>query len=246
MKSNRGFTVAEILVVLAIISVLAGVVVFNAVAGSSRSRDVDRQADLRTLQSAIELYKQKNGRYPAQCTRANPGAAGAWSGQPGTNFACVSGEQYIMGHVDTTDYDKDGNTTERFSFTPEFIPSLPKDSRMPDANSGYVYAVNSVGTVYKLAARRTVETEMVTYSHPLKSCDVDTTSKDTSQSQFYSNAPLCNKVFNAGGETDRKPSWCEETNSIFRTTYAVWGGYAAGSGITIGSSADNTEDIVCL
>ncbi len=238
----RGFTVAEIVVVIAIVSILASVVIFNAVSGSKRSRDVDRQADLRTLQSAIELYKQKYGRYPERCTPANPGLAGSWSGQSGTNFACVPGEQYIMGHIDVDDYDRDGNTTERFTFSPEFIPSLPKDGRLPDENSGYVYAVNGKGTVYKLAARRTVESEQVSYSHPLKSCDADNTSQTTNQAQFYSTAPICNALITTGN----KPNNCQENDSTFRTSYAVWGGFAAGSGITVGSSADNTEDIICL
>jgi prepilin-type N-terminal cleavage/methylation domain-containing protein len=242
MKHTRGFTVVELITVVAIISILAGVVIFNAVAGSARSRDVDRQADLRTLQSAIELYKQRYGRYPAQCTRANPVAAGAWSGQPGTNFACVAGEQYIMGHIDTADYDRDGNTTERFSFAPEFIPTLPIDRRIPDANAGYVYAVNTAGTVYKLAARRTVEREIVTYNHPLKSCDANDSSQTTSDSLFYATAPLCNALISTGN----KPNHCQENDATFRTSYAVWGGYAAGSGTSVGSSADNSEDIICL
>jgi prepilin-type N-terminal cleavage/methylation domain-containing protein len=125
MKYNRGFTIIEMIVVIAIIGIIASVVFFNVVSGTKKSRDVDRQADLRTLQSAIELYKQRYGRYPAQCTRAVPGLAGVWSGQPGTDFACVTGEQYIMGHVDTTDSDRDGNTTERFTFAPSlFRPFL--------------------------------------------------------------------------------------------------------------------------
>ncbi len=242
MKHTRGFTVVELITVVAIISILSGIVIFNAVTGSARSRDVDRQADLKTLQSAIELYKQRYGRYPAQCTPANPGAAGPWSGQPGTNFACVTGEQYIMGHIDTTDYDRDGNTTERFTFAPEFIPTLPIDRRIPDANSGYVYAVNANGTVYKLAARRTVEREVVTYAHPLKNCDADNTSRTTNQSQFYSTAPICNALITTGN----KPNNCQENDPLFQTTYAVWGGNAPGSGTTVGSSADNTEDIICL
>ena len=224
MKSTRGFTVAEIVVVIAIVSILASAVIFNAVAGSSKSRDVDRQADLKTVQAAIELYKQRYGRYPARCANSQ-----SWSGQLGTQFACADGSgQYIVG------------------LAPEFIPALPVDSRLPDTNAGYVYSVNAAGTVYKFAARRTVERETVTYNHPLKSCDANNSSQDTSNPAFHYTAPLCNYVFSAGGETARKPSWCEEANATFRTSYAVWGGNAAGSGTSVGSSADNTEDIVCL
>jgi prepilin-type N-terminal cleavage/methylation domain-containing protein len=198
MKYNRGFTVAEIVVVIAIVSILASVVIFNAVSGSKRSRDIDRQADLRTVQSAIELYKQRYGRYPARCANSQ-----SWSGQLGTQYACADGSgQYIVG------------------LAPEFMPSLPKDGRLPDTNSGYVYAVNAAGTVYKLAARRAVETEQVSYGHPLKSCDADNTSQTTNQSQFYLTAPLCNALITTGS----KPNHCQENDSTFRTSYAVWGG----------------------
>lgn len=236
MKYNRGFTVVEIVVVVAIIGILASVVIFNAVAGSTRSRDVDRQADLKTVQAAIELYKQKYGRYPAGCN--NPGT---WSGQPGTIYACPSGHQYITGHVDTTDWDRDGNVTEQFSFAPEFIPVLPIDKKLPDTNAGYVYAVNTAGTVYKLAARRTVEADTLSYSHPLRSCDVSTNTAQTTN-VAYTTAPLCNRLISTG----LKPSHCEATNSTFLSSYAVWGGNAAGTGTGAGSSVDNTEDIVCL
>jgi hypothetical protein len=178
------------------------------------------------MQAAIELYKQKYGRYPAACTNSQ-----SWSGQLGTQYECTDGSgQYIVG------------------LAPEFIPVLPVDPKLNGTDSGYVYAVNSAGTVYKLAARKTVETETVTYSHPLKSCDADNTSKDTSQASFYTTAPICNKVFSVGTVSGRKPEWCKtnDTTNTFQISYAVWGGFAAGSGITVGSSADLTEDIICL
>ncbi len=231
MKSRQGFTVIEVVVVVAIIGILASVVIFNASRGNARSRDIDRQADLRTLQSAIELYKQRYGRYPAQCARANPAAAGVWSGQSGTNFACVSGEQYIMGHVDTTDSDRDGNTTERFTFAPEFIQTLPTDKKIPDANSGYVYTVSADGAVYKLQARRTVETETVTYSHPFRNCDQSTSAVAICDGTSVNNP--------WGGST---PNQCldNDTSGVFQKTYAVWGGYAR-----TGDVEQQTEIVVC-
>ncbi len=229
MRNTRGFTLVEIIVVVSVISILAGIVIFNAVQGSMRSRDIDRQADLRTLQSAIELYKQRYGRYPAQCARANPGLAGVWSGEPNTNFACVTGEQYIMGHIDTTDYDRDGDITERFTFAPEFIPTLPIDKRRPDVNSGYVYTVNTAGTVYKLVARRTVETETITNSHPLKSCDVS-----------GANTGLCDTTSTNNPWGGGTPGQCQSTNTTFRTSYGVWGGYAR-----TGNIEELTEAVIC-
>jgi type II secretory pathway pseudopilin PulG len=206
--------------VISILTIITGIIIFNSINAGRRSRDVDRQADLKTLQSAIELYKQRYGRYPARCANDQ-----SWSGQRGTQFACNDGSgQYIVG------------------LAPEFIPTLPVDPRLPDGNAGYVYTVNADRSVYKLAARRTVESEVVTYAHPLKSCDVNNTSQTTGQPMFYNTAPLCNALISTGN----KPTQCEENNATFRTSYAVWGGNAPGVGTTVGSSVDNTEDIVCL
>lgn len=168
MRSKQGFTLAEIIIVVAIMSIIAGIVLFNVSTASKIARDGDRQADLRTLQSAVELYKQKHGKYPAGCNVPN-----TWSGEAGTAYACGSGNQYILGNADTTDWDGDGNITEIFTFSPEFIPALPRDKRLNGANSGYVYTTNVSRTVYKIMAKRTVESEVVTNAHPFKSCDAD-------------------------------------------------------------------------
>jgi hypothetical protein len=182
------------------------------------------------MQSALELYKQKNGRYPSRCTNATPATSGSWSGQEGTNYACVVGQQYIVG------------------LAPEFIPALPRDPRLLDTQSGYVYTVNSDGSVYKLMAKRTVESETVTYAHALRSCDIsnsgqvactaDVQPKDPSNDSACDVA-MCDRVHN----TYNKPVWCEETDVGFQTTYAVWGGYAMG--VDEQAVARSTENIVC-
>lgn len=212
MNKKSGFTLLELMVVVSIIAVLSGGLLFSMTKAGQKSRDTDRIADLRTVQGALELYKQKYGRYPVRCTNANPSTAGGWSGQEGTNFACVSGQQFIVG------------------LAPEFIPVLPKDPKLNGVNSGYVYTTNSDGTVYKLMAKNSVESEVVTYDHELKSCDVDNTA---------STVPLCNTV----APSFNKPAHCEENNSQFQRTYAVWGGYANQPGATEVEQA--TEDVVC-
>jgi prepilin-type N-terminal cleavage/methylation domain-containing protein len=211
MKGNRGFTLAEIIIVVAILSIIAGIVLFNITVAAKKSRDGDRQADLRTLQSAVELYKQKYGRYPARCATQNPSAV--WSGQIGTSYACSGGDtQYIVG------------------LAPEFIPTLPVDKRLNGVNSGYVYTTNNTGTVYKIMAKRSVESETVSYTHPFKSCDVDNTA---------STNPICNTT----APTNNKPNHCFENNVDFSTTYAVWGGFANGGDAL--AVEQLTEDILC-
>ena len=63
--SNRGFTLIELLVTISIIAVLSaiGLVTFSAVL--KQGRDSKRQSDLRSIQSALELYFADQFYYPA-------------------------------------------------------------------------------------------------------------------------------------------------------------------------------------
>lgn len=228
MKTQRGFSLVEIMVAIAIVSILTALISVNINDVKKKSRDIDRQGDLRTLQSAIELYKTKYGIYPDRCPNLTPGLAGGWSGQTGTDFACTSGNEYITGRADTNDYDGDGDKTEILKFTPDFIPVLPRDPKASSGNFGYVYTVNAQGTVYKLMAKKTVESETVDYNHPFKSCDAT-----------YSSLGVCD-------DTDpsfTKPVWCEETDTGFQTSYGVWGGYA--NETTPARIERFTEDVTC-
>lgn len=64
-KTNRkGFTLIEILVVVAIIGILAGVVLVGLRGTGPQARDSRRVADLRQVQNGLELYYNKNSAYP--------------------------------------------------------------------------------------------------------------------------------------------------------------------------------------
>ena len=62
--NNLGFTLIELLVVISIIGFLAtaSMVVFNSV--RMKARDAKRIADLRQINSALQLYYDTNGTYP--------------------------------------------------------------------------------------------------------------------------------------------------------------------------------------
>lgn len=209
-KTRSGFTLIELLVVISIIAILAAVVSVNALASNQQSRDAKRQSDLRTLQTAIELYKQKNGRYPAGCTPANAVAANGWSGQLDTDYACAGGStQYIV------------------DLAPEFIPVLPADKKLNGTNSGYVYRTNTNGTVYKLKAMRTVEADTIDYTHEFKACDIRVAS-DPGTGNLLSGSTQrevigwCGRVAYSGNSL---PSACRSTDPQWRNSYAVWGGF---------------------
>ena len=61
---QRGFTLIEILIVVAIIGILSSVILIGLGSARARARDARRIADLREVQNALELYYSKVGRYP--------------------------------------------------------------------------------------------------------------------------------------------------------------------------------------
>lgn len=204
------------MVVVSIIGVLSAVLYVNFSQSSESSRDIQRQADLQIVSTALELYKNKYGEYPQGCN-----AAGSWSGHA-PDYACASGNEYILG------------------LAPEFIPRLPQDPKLNGDNSGYAYLTNSDGTVYKFVAHRTVESENVNYGHPFQVCDADNT---------VSPFPQCNTVF-AAPYNNNKPNQCMSNNSIFDTSYGVWGGFAVPTVAVTSSNYDTlvergTENVVC-
>ncbi len=191
-RSLFGFTLVEMLVVISIIGILSSVLYANFRDSSAYTRDVERQANLRAVQAALEAYKKDHGRYPAGCNDpiygdfANSLAQG-WSGQFDSWFHC--------GEVDLNAEENFGGANKNFianndyipGLVPKYIKSLPVDPKLnKDAfdgpgyiakGSGYIYKTNAAGTVYKFMAFLTVEDEVVLPNHEFKGCDVSV--KDT-------------------------------------------------------------------
>lgn len=74
---KKGFTLIELLVVISIIGLLATLVTANLNAARSRSRDTVRKGDLRNVQTALRLYYNDNGAYPASITWGSEWASGS-------------------------------------------------------------------------------------------------------------------------------------------------------------------------
>ncbi len=64
-KNKKGFTLVELVVVIAILGILAGIAVPRFMDATATARGSRIVADLRTLDSAATMYYAKTGAYPA-------------------------------------------------------------------------------------------------------------------------------------------------------------------------------------
>lgn len=77
-SKKNGFTLIELLIVIMIIAVLAGLImsVINSGGIRGKSRDSQRIADLKKIQTALELYFVDNRSYPISGWEIVDGASG--------------------------------------------------------------------------------------------------------------------------------------------------------------------------
>ncbi|MCX8038892.1 MAG: prepilin-type N-terminal cleavage/methylation domain-containing protein, partial [Candidatus Sumerlaeia bacterium] len=64
MKQRRAFTLIELLIVVAIIAILAGIAIPNLLEAQARSKIARVKSDMRTLATALESYFSDNQAYP--------------------------------------------------------------------------------------------------------------------------------------------------------------------------------------
>ncbi len=64
-RTQSGFTLIEILVVITILAILAGLLVPRIMDRPDQARVVAAKNDIRAIQSAINLYRLDNGVYPS-------------------------------------------------------------------------------------------------------------------------------------------------------------------------------------
>lgn len=70
LSKNAGFTLVELLIVIAIIGVLMGVVTLNVINGIPIARDGSRASDINAVENALAQYFSNTKEYPqgASCT----------------------------------------------------------------------------------------------------------------------------------------------------------------------------------
>lgn len=65
-RRQRGFTLIEIMVVIAILGILAALIVPKIMSRPDEARRVAAKQDIGSIKQALDLYRLDNGRYPTQ------------------------------------------------------------------------------------------------------------------------------------------------------------------------------------
>jgi prepilin-type N-terminal cleavage/methylation domain-containing protein len=139
---RKGFTIIELLVVVAIIGLLSSMVLTSVGQARKKARDSERRQTLRNVQKAFELYYNDNGKYPL-----TPGGVGSgWHSSAAVDSSADrAGGEYIVG------------------LAPKYVSELPRD---PFANivnatncpAPAAYWYKSDGRNYKLLSHCANET----------------------------------------------------------------------------------------
>lgn len=63
-KTDSGFTIVELLIVIVVIGILAALVVVTYNGIQQKARDTERKTDINALHGQLEAYQAQNGSYP--------------------------------------------------------------------------------------------------------------------------------------------------------------------------------------
>lgn len=78
-RKQEGFTIVELLIVIIVIGILAGLVIVTFTGIQQKARNTERQTDIKAIQSHIETYNAQNGRYPTRDDlNTQPGTGNWW------------------------------------------------------------------------------------------------------------------------------------------------------------------------
>lgn len=143
-RNQKGFTLIELLVVIAIIGLLASVVLLALNSARAKARDAKRVADIRQVQSGLELYFNDCSSYPIEATAVVLGSTNAKQLQRGTTTATCgdnSGSAVANGGIAAT-------TASAGTLYIALLPTAPapEDGGCSAAQNDYSYSTSSASS----------------------------------------------------------------------------------------------------
>ena len=104
---NKGFTLIELLVVIAIIGLLASIVLVSLNSARKKGRDAKRAAELKQIQTALEMYYDNYNAYPVGSAGSD---RGCWINNEGYSSCHPLGALKDSGLMARVPYDPGTNT----------------------------------------------------------------------------------------------------------------------------------------
>jgi len=123
-NKKQGFTLIELLVVISIIGILVTIAVVNLVSARERARDVVRKQQMNELKTALRLFYNDHGNFPA-------------AGATGTIIGCTSAPETLAPCADGGVF-----SYEFTGYTNTYMDQLPigsDDTMIYATPAGYSY-----------------------------------------------------------------------------------------------------------
>ncbi len=134
IRSSRAFTLIEMLVVMAVIAILAGIILSVNGLVQGKAARARAEGEIKALSAGCEAYKGDNGSYPQDNTTdgLDPRSKGSPTDYQNASkvlYRALSGDTNTSGRVDATDgkYDISGNL-----ITPTPQNPAPPTNYLPD------------------------------------------------------------------------------------------------------------------
>ncbi len=126
ISNNKGFTLIEIILVVAVIAILAGIVIFavNPTKQLADSRNANRKADVNTILNASYQYTVDNSSIPANITST-------------ATEICKTGAASCTGLIDMSVLTAAG----------KYLVSIPVDSKATGNGAGYRISKDANGKI---------------------------------------------------------------------------------------------------
>lgn len=145
---KRGFTIVELMIVVAIIVILTAISVVTYHGVQASANDKAREADVSAIMNALEKYYQQNGEYPADDTlnptyspTRLPNFTAVKTAMPILNDDALTGPgdyQFYAGCLDT---DCTNNSTNWQTYMTKSYRYQSRDSRVTTAGSTFSKSV---------------------------------------------------------------------------------------------------------
>ena len=212
-KKHLGFTIVEILVVVAVIGILATLVMVSVGKSKAKARDAQRKADLKTMSTALGLYKDENKVYPGANINTDTWTRLAQCGGTTTNLGATKTESALWTDLQTA--------------LSSYLTILPQDPKQKcSTTSQFMY--NPTGYTYNVA-RSDLSISYTLWAYLEVDSDTMNNSKGVATLTYASGSDLncaTGKYYDTA--FDYYSAWCGGSGgrsvTAFRQSYAVGGG----------------------